>query len=45
MRFRYLFVAAAIALNAAADVQHVIYVHGKAVEDGGRRPTTGYGVY
>jgi hypothetical protein len=24
---------------------HVIYVHGKAVEDGGRRPTTGYGVY
>src|ERR1043166_2242189 len=24
---------------------HVIYVHGKAVEDGGRRPSTQYGVY
>jgi len=24
---------------------HVIYVHGKAVEDGGRRPSTRFGVY
>jgi hypothetical protein len=37
---------AALASAAAADpAYHVIYVHGKAVEDGGRRPTTGYGVY
>lgn len=33
-------------LLAALHVQpHVIYVHGKAVEDGGRRPSTRFGVY
>ena len=32
--------------SQAADVpRHVLYVHGKAVEDGGRRPTTKFGVY
>jgi hypothetical protein len=33
-------------LLAALHAQpHVIYVHGKAVEEGGRRPSTEYGVY
>jgi hypothetical protein len=31
--------------DAAEAPRHVVYVHGKAVEDGGRRPTTKFGVY
>ena len=32
-------------LLALQSQPHVIYVHGKAVEEGGRRPSTEYGVY
>lgn len=35
----------AIGLALASAPRHVIYVHGKAVEDGGRRPTTRFGIY
>jgi hypothetical protein len=31
--------------HAAAPARHIIYVHAKAVEEGGRRPSTEFGVY
>jgi hypothetical protein len=39
-------VVCALACHAsAAPARYVIYVHGKAVEEGGRRPSTEFGVY
>ena len=35
----------AISAALAAAPRHVIYVHGKAVEDSGRRPSTRFGIY
>src|SRR5215217_6397839 len=40
-----MFAAIGLALALASAPRHLIYVHGKAVEDGGRRPTTRFGIY
>lgn len=38
-------VVTAVPQNPSADARYLLYLHGKAVEDGGRRPTTQFGRY